>query len=139
MSDGQGKLAFASAPWIDAAREILEDLVATHGEPGRAFSCCECFSDAPADVAPAGIAAWHFRIDGRSVEVGAGEIADADMNVRAGYAATLPVARLVYTPEFLAQRAADRAAGKAPPANPAMSRAPRYLVELHNRLAALTA
>ena len=61
------------------------------------------------------------------------------MNVRADYAATLPVARQVYTPEFLAKRAADRAAGKAPPANPAMSKAPRYLVELHNRLAAITA
>lgn len=114
--------------------------MATHGEPGRAFSCCECFTDAPTDIAaPSGLAAWRFRIDGRAVEVGAGEISDADMNVRAGYAATLPIARQIYTPEFPAQRAADRAAGNAPPANPGMAKAPRYLAELHNRLAAITA
>jgi hypothetical protein len=139
MEDVKGKLAFAGGPWIDAARGILEDLVATHGEVGRKFSCCERFTDAPADVSPSGLAAWYFRIDGRSVDVGAGEIDDADMNVRAGYAATLPVARQVYTPEFLAQRAADRAAGKAPPANPGIAKAPSYLVELHNRLAVITA
>ena len=44
------------------------------------------------------------------VRVGAGVANDVDVTIRADYEATLPTARLVYTPEILAQRA------KAPPA-----------------------
>ena len=133
------KVDFASAAWIVAARSVLEDLVRTHGEPGKRFSVCEVFTDAPAHVAPAGVAAWHFRIDGGRVEVGAGAADGVDVTIRADYASTLPSARLVYTPEVLEARA------KAPPPeNPPsiegdMSKAPPYLIELHNRLAVITA
>lgn len=133
------KLAFASGDWIDAARTILEELVRDRGEPGRRFSVCERFTNAPPDFATSGIAAWHFRIDGKSVTVGPGEIADADVTITADYEATLPAARLVYTPAILAQRAASRAQGGAPGVEGDMSKAPPYLVELHNRLAVLTA
>ena len=133
------KFAFASGAWIDAARSILRDLVVDRGEPGRRFSVCERFTNAPQDVASSGTAAWHFRIDGKSVTVEPGEIADADVTITAAYEATLPNARLVYTPEILAQRAVNRAQGKAPAIEGDMSKAPPYLVELHNRLAILTA
>lgn len=133
------KLAFASRAWVDAARAILEDLVSRHGEPGRCFSVCERFTGAPSDVAHSGIAAWHFRIDGQSVIVGEGEVGDADVVITADYNATLPNARLVYTPEVLAQRAAERAHGARPGVVGDMSKAPAYLVDLHNRLAVVTA
>ena len=133
------KLAFASPAWVDEARRVLEDLVSTHGEAGRRFSVCERFTSAPADIAPSGTAAWYFRIDGKSVAVAAGEIADADVEITADYQTTLPVARLVYTPEILAARRA--AADQSPPPGRKgdMSKAPPYLVELHNRLALVTA
>jgi hypothetical protein len=130
------KLEFASAAWIAEARRILEALVAAHGEPGRRFSVCEVFTDAPAEVAPSGVASWHFRIDGKTVEAGPGTIDGPDVLISADYAATLPNARLVYTPEILAQRRAARSDGARSGGGP---KAPRYLVELHNRLAVLTA
>ena len=134
-----GPYAFAGPDWINAARSILEDLVRTHGEPGRTFSVCETFTGAPPEVASSGTAAWHFQIDGKTAKVGPGPLPEADVQIRNDYTATLPVARLVYTPEVLARRAADRESGKAPPAAPGMAKAPPYLVELHNRLAAVTA
>ncbi|MSR12086.1 MAG: hypothetical protein EXR84_09845 [Gammaproteobacteria bacterium] len=132
------KLAFASAAWVDEARRVLEDLVSTRGEAGRKFSVCERFTTAPTDVAPSGTAAWHFRIDGKSVTVGAGEIGDADVQITADYRATLPAARLVYTREILAARATQRAAAPPPGIKGDMTKAPPYLVELHNRLALVT-
>ena len=58
MSDT--KVEFASAGWIDQARIVLDDLVATNGEEGKTFSACEIFTGAPASVAESGTAAWHF-------------------------------------------------------------------------------
>ncbi len=129
------KLAFASPAWISAAAAILQQLVTAHGEPGRRFSVCERFTAAPPEVSPTGTASWYFRIDGVSVTVAPGEIPDADLQISADYEATLPIARLVYTPEILARRAAT----PAPGVKGDRSRAPAYLVELHNRLAVITA
>ena len=137
MSDR--KVAFARADWIDEAKSVLEDLVAKHGEAGANVSAyVKYFSGAPQDIAPSGTAAWHFYIDGKSVTAGAGEVDDADVTIRADYEETLPAARLVLTPEVLAERAAN------PPESAAtmegdMSQAPPYLIELHNRLALITA
>ncbi|MBX3481999.1 hypothetical protein [Phenylobacterium sp.] len=133
------KLPFAGPAWIAAAGTILRDLAAAYGEPGQRFSLCERFTDAPPDVAASGLAAWWFRIDGTTAEAGPGEIGDADASVTADYAATLPVARLVYTPEIIAERRARRERGKLPSQQGDWSRAPRYLTELHNRLAVITA
>ena len=134
------KLDFAGPEWVDAARDVLEDLVAQHGEAGKACSVSEAFTDAPAHVAPSGLAAWHFYIDGKSVRVGVGEDQNADIRIRADYQASLPGARLVYTPEIIAERQAqppdESAAGSV---EGDMSALPPYLVELHNRLAVLTA
>ena len=137
MSDT--KVEFASAGWIDQARIVLDDLVATNGEEGKTFSACEIFTGAPASVAESGTAAWHFFIDGKTVRVGAGDVDGTDLRIRADYKSALPGARLVYTPELLAERA------KQPPAeNPGsetqgdMANLPPYLIELHNRLALVT-
>ena len=142
-SGATAKVTFASRAWVDLARAVLEQLVAEHGEPGVSFSACEIFTDAPPGMAGAGMAveddttaAWHFRIDGKTVTVGAGAIDGAVMNVRADYTATLPLARLVYTPEVLAERERNP---KQPEGDASgRSQAPPYLVELHNRLAERT-
>ena len=131
---GDGKVVFASRAWVDAARVILEALVAENGEPGRRFSLCERFRDVPRDVAPLGAAAWHFRIDGKSVVVGSGEIGNADVTITADYDAILPGARRVYGPEDLARRGEPIGVTQGD-----LSKAPAYLIELHNRLALITA
>ena len=130
------KVAFASPAWIAAAREILEALVAAHGRPGRRFSLCERFTDPPPELSATGEVAWHFRIDGSAVEVGAGAIGDADVTITADYEKSLPAARLVYTPEVLAQRSP---AAPRPGVQGDLASSPGYLVELHNQLAAITA
>ena len=132
------KLAFAGPEWIAAAEAILRTS-RRHGEAGQRFSLCERFTDAPVEISPSGLAAWWFRLDGQTVEVGAGEIGDADATVTADYVATLPVARLVYTPEVIAERRAKRERGELPSQQGDWSRAPRWLTELHNRLAVITA
>jgi hypothetical protein len=139
MSDT--KVEFASAPWLDQARAVLEDLVADHGEDGRAFSVCETFTDAPGSVAESGTAAWNFYIDGKTVRVGRGTVDDADVKIQADYATALPAARLVYTPEVLAERAKQPPDESAPTPNVEgdMTNMPAYLIELHNRLAVITA
>ena len=57
----------------------------------------------------------------------------ADFDVRVDYETALPAARLVYTPERVAaaRAARDGDAGEGPSMPP-------YLVELHNRMAAIT-
>ena len=133
------KLPFASSAWVNIARTVLEELVAEHGETGRSFSVCEVFTKAPPRIAGADAttAAWHFRIVDKTVTVGEGEISDADMNVRADYESARSVARLVYTPEILArmERNPPQVEGES---TGDRSNPPSYLVELHNRLAAVT-
>ncbi len=134
-SDTQEKVVLGSTEWLNLARKVLEELVAEHGEEGKSFSACEVFTDAPEGLAgpdPTTVA-WHFRIEGKTVTVGEGEIEGADLNVRAPYAAVLPAAKMVYTPEMIAAARASRPEPKA-----GENAAPEYLVELHNRLAVLT-
>lgn len=129
------KVVLGSVEWLKLAREVLEELVAKHGEEGKSFSACEVFTDAPEGLAgpdPTTVA-WHFRIDGKTVTVGEGEIEGADLNVRASYAQVLPLAKMVYTPEMIAAARANR-----PEPDPEINAAPEYLVELHNRLAVRT-
>ncbi len=139
MTDEEAKVAFASPEWIDIARTALEELVAAHGETDKSFSVCEVFTDAPADLTGADTTtvAWHFRIVGKTVTVGEGEISDADMPVRADYQTILPIARLVYTPELIAQRQ-QNASQVEEESTIDRSNMPTYLVELHNRMAVIT-
>ena len=133
------KVDFASAAWVDMARAVLEELVAEHAEDDTKLSVCEAFTDAPARVAASGTAAWHFAIDGKSVTVGQGELGEADVIIRADYETSLPGARAVYTPEFLAQRESMPPPEIPPEVKGDTSAFPSWLVELHNRLAVVTA
>ena len=103
MSD-DSKVLFAGPAWVDVARGVLEELVARHGKEGERLSVCEAFAEAPADIAADdGSATWHFAIEGKEVTVGSGLLEGADITIRATWELTLPNARLVYTPELLAE------------------------------------
>ena len=133
------KIEFAGPAWVEKARVVLEELVAEHGEDGKTFSVCEVFTNAPRALVASGIAAWHFYIDGRVVQVGTGEVDDTDVKIRAGYVETLPAARLVYTPEVLAELAKNPSSNSTVVVEGDMSVMPQYLIEMHNRLAVITA
>ena len=140
MSDE--KLDFAGSAWVDKATKVLEALVNEHGQEETSFSVCEVFTDAPADVSVSGIAAWYFYIEGKSVRVGLGEEVGTDVRIQADYESSLPNVRLVYTPEVLEEmraNAEERAADASSSVEGDMSKAPPYLVELHNQMAPLTA
>ena len=136
MNEAINKVTFGSHEWVNSARLILEDLVEAHGEQGTEFSVCEVFTDAPIGLAgpEETISSWHFRITGKSVEVGEGEIEDADVSVRVDYQEVLPKARLVYTPEILEEARKD-----SPISEQDRSKMPAWLIELHNSLAVITA
>ena len=129
------KVPFAGPEWVDLARTVLEELVAEHGEPGKSFSVYEAFTDAPAAITgpDSTTAAWHFHIVDKTVAVGIGKIDDTDMNVTVDYETGLPMARLVYTPEMIAQMREE-----APKVEASQPETPAYLVELHNRMAEVT-
>lgn len=138
MSEGK-KVEFAGPAWIDIARQVLTELAAEHGEPGQVVSVSEAFTDAPPHLADGGVAAWHFTLNGKTAHVEAGEAPDSDIVIRADYQASLPGARLVYTPEILAEmerNPPDRSDGQI---QGDMSRLPPWISELHNRLAVVTA
>lgn len=133
------KIEFAAAAWVEKAGEVLRQLVAEHGEDGKNFSVCEVFSDAPQEITEAGTAAWHFYIEGKQVRVGLGEVSDTDVRIRADYTETLPNARLVYTPEVLAEIAQRPPRETTVEVEGDMAAMPQYLIEMHNRMAVLTA
>ena len=136
------KLDFAGSAWVDKATKVLEALVNEHGQEERSFSVCEVFTDAPADVSASGTAAWYFYIEGKSVRVGLGEEVGTDVRIQADYESSLPNVRLVYTPEVLEEmreNAEERSANSSSSVEGDMSKAPPYLVELHNQMAPLTA
>ena len=140
MSDE--KLDFAGSVWVDKATKVLEALVNEHGQEETSFSVCEVFTDAPADVSASGTAAWYFYIEGKSVRVGLGEEVGTDVRIQADYESSLPNVRLVYTPEVLEEmraNAEERSANTSSSVEGDMSKAPPYLVELHNQMAPLTA
>jgi hypothetical protein len=142
MTDNQAKVPFVSPAWVDIAREILEELVAEHGQEGQKHSVCEAFVEAPDAISDSeGFAAWHFYIDGKNVTVGTGRVGDADILIQATWGISLPRAKLVYTPELIAEWE------KNPPELPEdpnrkiegdMTSLPAYIGQLHNRLAVLT-
>jgi len=131
------KVILGSPEWLTLAREILEDLVATHGKTGKSFSVSETFIDAPTGlIGPEPtVAAWHFTIIDKTVSVGEGAIEDADMNVKVSYERALKGAKVVYPaivgwlvmPIVRVLRLFRRK--PSPPA---------YIMQLHNRLAVLT-
>ncbi len=136
------KIDFAGQAWVDKAGEVLQALVTQYGEDGTSFSVCEVFTDAPSHVSASGTAAWYFYIDGKSVEFGTGEESGTDVRIQADYMSSLPNVRLVYTPEILEEmrkNAAEQPENASSSVEGDMSKAPPYLVELHNQMAVMTA
>ena len=136
------KVDFVSVAWVEKAGEVVEGLASQHGEEGVNFSVCEIFTDAPEHVAESGIAAWYLYIEGKTVRWGLGEEPGTDVRIQADYETSLPSARLVYTPEIVAEMK-KKAAENPPIADSGnvkgnMSLVPSYLSELHNVMAVLT-
>ena len=136
------KHPFVSPGWVGLAATGLTELIAKHGEEGVKYSVCEAFVDAPSAFADSeGFAAWHFFVDGKNVRVSSGRVDDTDIYIQATWETSLPGAKLVYTPELIAERT------KNPPKAPDdpnlmirgdMSSLPSYLGELHNVMAVAT-
>lgn len=142
MTNSNAKVPFASPQWVEIARGVLERLVAEHGEIGTNYSICEAFAQAPVAIADAnGFAAWHFSVEGKSVNVHVGRDENADVQIQATWETSLEGARTVYTPEYLAEREKNP---PPPPDDPNlkvsgdMTAIPGYLIELHNDMAVLT-
>ena len=138
----QTKYTFVSPGWIEMATAVLQKLIGQHGEEGVRYSVCEAFVDAPPEFADSeGLAAWHFFVDGKDVRVSSGKVDDADVYIQATWETSLPSARLVYTPELIAERTKNPP--KAPDDPNQMVRGdisilPSYLGELHNVMAVAT-
>ena len=130
------KVILASPEWLALAREILEDLVATYGQPGKSFSGSETFIDAPAGlIGPEPtVAAWHFTIEDKTVAVGEGAIDGADIIVKVSYERALKGAKVVYPAivGWLAMPIVNVLGFFRRKSSP-----PAYLMQLHNRLAVL--
>ncbi len=140
------RFEFVSSGWVDAAKSFLETRLAARDDLRDVrFSMCESFDDAPPELgAPAGRAAWHWRLRDGELHVGAGELAGADLTVRGDYQHVLSLAQAVHAAgddamrrarrEFVhrAGREALRVTGDVPPALMPL------LNELHDHMASLT-
>jgi hypothetical protein len=143
------KVEFASDAWLQAAEAILRRAVAAAGPAiaGQKLTVCETFTDPPAHLcAGANEVVWSFTIDDGQSRVLKGAAVGADYSVRADYGATLPGARTILgtTPEAIEARSKARresvASGRANGSLDHVSAPMRLvLIELHNRLAEITA
>ena len=101
MADGIGDLPFASEEWVAVAAETLTEAVAKHADGLRdlgEFTLCEVGHNAPAYLHVGAKLAWHARFDGASVAVAAGELADAecDLKIEGDHAVMSNLGRLQY-------------------------------------------
>ena len=140
MNKNKTKFNFVSHEWVDQAEIILNDLVSQFGVEGVSFSVCETFSDAPKEIDASGVASWHFYIDGKSVRVGKGKVENVDVKINFDYAKASVIAKVVYTEEIIAKQKGDLALVKKnlEKKGKVVKEPPKYLSELHNRLALLT-
>ena len=140
MNEKTTKFNFVSDKWVDQAEIILNDLVSQFGEEGVSFSVCETFFDAPKGIDTSGVASWHFFIEGKSVRVGKGKVEDVDVKIKFDYAKASVIAKVVYTEEIIAKQKEDLALVKKnlEKKGKVVKEPPKYLTELHNRLALLT-
>ena len=140
MNKKKTKFNFVSDEWVDQAEIILNDLVSQFGVEGVSFSVCETFSDAPKEIDASGVASWHFFIEGKSVRVGKGKVEDVDVKINFDYAKASVIAKVVYTEEIIAKQKEDLALVKKnlEKKGKVVKEPPKYLSELHNRLALLT-
>jgi hypothetical protein len=142
------RFEFISPGWIAAARTFLQQYVSQHsGLRDAAYSMCEAFDGAPPSFdVPNHRAAWYWRLRNGVLDVDAGEIADADLNIRGDYQHVLSMAQSVNAAgedamrrarrEFRhrAGREALRITGTLPTAPELLS----LLNDLHDHMASLT-
>ena len=104
------RFEFLSAGWTNAARNFITQFVKQHPELRDAtYSMCEAFEDAPPSLGAANNrAAWYWRLRNGALEVGAGEIADAELNIRGDYQHVLSMAQSVNAAGDAAMRRARR-------------------------------
>ncbi len=104
------RFEFVSPGWIAAARNFLEQFVAQHPDLRcTSYSMCEAFEDAPPSFdVPNHRAAWYWRLRNGVLDVGAGEIADAELNIRGDYQHVLSMAQGVNAAGEEAMRRARR-------------------------------
>ena len=142
------RFEFLSPDWIAAAEAFLRSALDTRPElRGCSFSLCEAFDAAPPALrAPNDRVAWHLRLVNGALDVGTGEIANADLDVRGDYQSVLALAQSVFAagPEAIAraQRELTHRAGKdavritgTVPKDPSLQ---RLLNDLHDHMAAHT-
>lgn len=140
MNEKTTKFNFVSDEWVDQAEIILNDLVSQFGVEGVSFSVCETFFDVPKEIDANGVASWHFFIEGKSVRVGKDKVEDVDVKINFDYAKASVIAKVVYTEEIIAKQKEDLALVKKnlEKKGKVVKEPPKYLSELHNRLALLT-
>ena len=101
MADGIGDLTFASAEWVEAARDALTAAAARHAD-GLAdvgsVTLCEVAHNPPAYLDVGGPLAWHATFDGADVAVGTGELATSvcDFKIAGDHSIMSNLARLQY-------------------------------------------
>lgn len=133
---------FASPEWVEFAGRVLEELVPEFGEEGQAFSVCEAIVEVPEEIAADGCACWSFYVDGKNVRFLPRRMNDTELLLQGTWELELPGARTVYTPEYLAEQEKNPTPR---PEDPNMviegdlTRLPAWIMEFHNRLAAVTA
>ena len=85
MPEGIGDLTFASPEWVDYAGAVLDDALSRHSEQltdlGR-FTLCEVGVNPPAYLHCGNKLAWWAKFSGATVEVGCGELAEADCDFK---------------------------------------------------------
>jgi ectoine hydroxylase-related dioxygenase (phytanoyl-CoA dioxygenase family) len=88
---------FVSAGWIESARTFLTQFVSQHPQlSGENYSMCEAFDAAPPSFEASNRrAAWYWRLLNGALEVGAGEIPDAQLDIRGDYQHVLSMAQSV--------------------------------------------
>jgi len=85
MPEGIGELTFASPQWTEAAGAFLAaevDRRAAGLSDLGAFTLCEVGHNPPAYLKCGNRLAWHAKFDGASVEVGSGELPDAQCTLK---------------------------------------------------------
>ena len=136
------KYVFASPEWVEFAGRVLEELVAEVGEEGQAISVCEVIVEVPREINDDGCAGWSFYVDGKNVRFHPQRMDDTELLLQGTWELELPGARTVYTPEYLAEQEKNPTPR---PEDPNMviegdlTRLPPWIMEFHNRLAAVTA
>ena len=140
------KYEFASPLWMAALHGVIAERVARElpDKPDLVMSICEVFDGAPAHIAPDGVAAWSCVVEDGAVDFRPAARGDVAVQVRADYAAVVPLGRYVVggdparQAELTAMGAAIAAAGKLrrtgerPPPERALS-------SIHDAIARLTA